>query len=90
MRKMGFRSSFKRTIVNLVPLCDVTTTANLKPEENPTFISPKGMIILHLLADLESVFLKYFLKMLDKDNSLIMSVYHTLAFIEKIEIQIFF
>ena len=53
-------------------------------------MSPKGMIILHLLADLESVFLKHFLKMLDKDNSLIMSVYHTLAFIEKIEIQIFF
>ena len=70
----------KQTVVNLVPLCDVISTANLKLEENGAFMSPKGMIILHLLADFESVFLKYFLKELDKD------VNHTsLAFIEKIE-----
>ena len=75
----------KQTVVNLVPLCDVIATANLKPVENAAFISPTGMIILHLLADLESDFLKYFLKVLDKDNSLIVSVYHISAFIEKIE-----
>ena len=67
----------KQTVINLVPLCDAIATANLKSEENAAFMSPKGMIILHLLADLESVFLKYFLKVLDKDNSLIVSVYHT-------------
>ena len=31
----------KQTVVNLVPLCNVIATANLKPEENTTFISPK-------------------------------------------------
>ena len=72
----------KQIVVNLVSLCDVIATTNLKPEENASFMSPKDMIILHLLADLKSVFLKYFLKVLDKDNSLIVSVYHTsLAFI---------
>ena len=76
----------KQTVVNLVPLYDVIATANLKPEENADFMSPEDMIILHLLAAVESVFLKYFLKVLDKYNSLTVSVYHTsLAFIEKIE-----
>ena len=36
------------------------------------------MIILYLLIDLKSVFFKYFLNVLDKDISLIVSVYHTL------------
>ena len=44
------------------------------------------MIILHLLANLESVFLKYFLKVLDKDNNWTVSLYNTsAAFIEEIE-----
>ena len=60
--RMSYILTCNHTVVNLVPLCDVITTANLKPEENTAFMSPKGMIILHLLADLESVFLKYFLK----------------------------
>lgn len=75
----------RQTVVNWVPLCNVIVTANLKLEENEACMSPEGTIMLHLLADLESGFLKYFLKLLDKD-SLILSVYHTsLAFIEKIE-----
>ena len=76
----------RQTVVNWVPLCNVIVTANLKLEENEACMSPEGTIILHLLADLESGFLKYFFKLLDKDSSLILSVYHTsLAFIEKIE-----
>lgn len=76
----------RQTVVNWVPLCNVIVTANLKLEENEACMSPEGTIILYLLADLESGFLKYFLKLLDKDSSLILSVYHTsLAFIEKIE-----
>ena len=31
----------------------VIATANHKLKENAPFMSPKGMIILHLLADLE-------------------------------------
>lgn len=47
-------------------------------------MSPEGMIILHLLANLESVFLKYFV--LDKDNNWTVSLYNTsVAFIEEIE-----
>ena len=76
----------KQTVINLVPPWDVIATANYKLEENTAFMSPKGTIILHLPADLESVFLRYFLKVLDKDISLIVSAYHTLlAFIEEIE-----
>lgn len=75
-----------QTVVNLVPLCDVISTANLKPEESSSFMSPKGMIILHLLADLESLFLKYYLKVLDTDDSLIISIYDTsLRFVKKME-----
>ena len=44
------------------------------------------MIILHPLADHESIFFKYSLKLLDKDNALNVFVYHTaLYFTEKIE-----
>ena len=44
------------------------------------------MIILHPLADHESIFFKYSLKLLDKDNALNVFVYDTaLYFTEKIE-----
>ena len=74
----------REAVVNLVPQSDVIASANLNAEENAAFMSPKAIVILHLLTDLESVFLKYFLKVLDKDNSLIVYMYHTSsAFIEK-------
>ena len=43
--------------------------------ERDYFMSPKGMIIMHLLEDLEYVFLKNFLKVLDHDNGIIIASY---------------
>ena len=46
-------------------VCDVLTTIDIKEEERSYFMSPKCMIILHLLADLETVFTKHYLRKLD-------------------------
>ena len=43
------------TIVHLVALCNVIATTNLKLKES-TPLFPKNMIILHPLADRESIF----------------------------------
>ena len=59
----------------LVAICDVLATADIKEEERAYFMSPKGMITLHLLADLQSVFTKEYLRKLDVDKGLIIEVY---------------
>ena len=59
----------------LVAICDVLATADIKEEERAYFMSPKGMIILHLLADLEPVYTKEYLRKLDVDKGLIIEVY---------------
>ena len=41
-----------------------------------SFMSPKSMIIMHVLADMQELFLKKFLRMLDGDNGLIIEFYH--------------
>ena len=63
----------------LVPLCDVLATANIKEEERSLFMSPEGMILVHLLADL-----KNYLKILDFHDDLIISSYQiSMSFAEK-------
>ena len=58
-------------IVNLlVPLCDVLATANVK-EERSLFMPQKGMILVHLLADLKNIFFKNYLKILDYHDVLL-------------------
>ena len=78
-------SASAKTVALLVPVCDVLATANIKPEERSSFMSPKFMIILHLLADFEDIFLKYYLKILDAEAGLIISAYHiSSSFVQKI------
>ena len=68
----------------LVPLCDVLATANIKEEERSLFMSPEGMILVHLLADLKNIFFKNYLKILDYHDDLIISSYQiSMSFAEK-------
>ena len=74
-------------IVNLlVPLSDVLATANIKEEERSLFMSPKGMILVHLLADLKNIFFKNYLKVFDYHNGLVISSYQiSMSFAEKMK-----
>ena len=45
-------------VKQLVALCNVLITADIKTEQRDAFSSPNGMIIIHLLTDLESIFVK--------------------------------
>ena len=45
-----------------MPLCDVLTTIGIKKEETDSFLAPKNLFIVHVLADLQPVFNKYLLK----------------------------
>ena len=47
-----------QVVKQLVALCDVLITVNIKKEQRDAFLSPNGMIIIHLLDDLESLFVK--------------------------------
>ena len=67
----------------LVPLCDVLATANIKGEERSLFMSPEGMILVHLLADLKNIFFKNYLKILDYHDDLISSYQISMSFAEK-------
>ena len=59
----------------LVQVYDILASAGIKPEERDSFMSPKSMIVMHLLADLEAVFLKNYLRVLDEDSGLIIECY---------------
>ena len=59
----------------LVPICNVLVSLNIKPESKDYFLSPKSMFILHILADLETPFKKYFLRCLDANEGVIIDIY---------------
>ena len=65
--RMGYLLNACSQALNLL----LPTSANLKIEERSSFLSIKSMIIMHVLAEMEELFLKKFLRMLDGDNSLI-------------------
>jgi len=65
----------KRTAELLVPIYDVLATCGIKREEAEYFCSPKCLIIMHLLADLEPLFMGKFLKRLDSDDAVIIDVF---------------
>ena len=73
-------------IVNLlVLLSDVLATTNIR-EERSLFMSPKGMILVHLLADLKKIFFKNYVKILDYHDGLIISSYQiSISFAEKMK-----
>lgn len=68
-------SAAKQSVNLLAPICDVLATADIKADARDCFMSPKSMIVMHLLADLENVFLKNYLRVLDGDHGLITECY---------------
>ena len=85
--RMSYLLTASTQIVNLlVLLCDILATANIREEERSLFLSPKGMILVHLLADLKNIFFKNYLKILDYHDGLIISSYQiSMNFAEKIK-----
>ena len=74
--RMSYLLTASTQIVNLlVPLCDALATANIKKEERSLFMSPKGMILVHLLADLKKIFFNNYLKILDYHDGFIIFSY---------------
>ena len=64
-----------QTVKNLFPLCDVLATCDIKVDDRDYFMSPKGLILVHLLADLEQVFVPQLLRKVDRDQSLMIEVF---------------
>ena len=49
-------------------------------------MSPEGMILVHLLADLKNIFFKNYLKVFDYHNGLVISSYQiSMSFAEKMK-----
>ena len=91
--RMGYLlSSSKRCTELLVPLADVLVSCGLKKEEATYFLSPKCLGIMHLLANIEEVFMKGFIRCLG-DNSLIIDVFNestnTISALEELEMKAF-
>ena len=57
---MYLLTSCSQSVELLVPLCDVLVTLDLKKEQRDYFMSTKSMSIMHILANLEPVFLCIF------------------------------
>ena len=75
--RMGYLlTSSKRSVELLVPLSDVLASCDIKSEFASYFLSPKCMAIMHILGDVESVFMEKFIRRLDGDNSVIIDVFH--------------
>lgn len=55
-RMANILTASKRTVEILFPLSDVLTSANIKPDETAYFLSLTCLTLLHLMADLEPLF----------------------------------
>ena len=69
-------TSSKRTVDMLVPICDVLATCGIKKDEANYFLSPKCLAIMHLLSDIEVVFMAKFLRHLGTDNDVIIDAFN--------------
>ena len=75
--RMGYiLTSSKRCTELLVPLADVLASCDIKKENASYFLSPKCIAIMHILGDVEEVFMEKFIRRLDGDNSVIIDVFH--------------
>ena len=74
---MGYiLTSSKRCTELLVPLADVLASCDIKKENALCFLSLKCIAIMHILGDIEEVFMEKFIQWLDGDNSVIIDVFH--------------
>ena len=69
-------TSSKRCTELLVPLADALASCDIKKENASYFLSPKCIAIMHILGDVEEVFMEKFIRRLDGDNSVIIDVFH--------------
>ena len=69
-------TSSKRCTELLVPLADALASCDIKKENASYFLSPKCIAIMHILGDVEEVFMEKFIRLLDGDNSVIIDVFH--------------
>ena len=75
--RMGYIvTSSKRCSELLVPLADVLASCDIKKENASYFLSPKCITIMHILGDVEEVFMEKFIQRLDGDSSMIIDVFH--------------
>ena len=75
--RMGYiLTSSKRCTELLVLLADVLASYDIKKENASYFLSPKCIAIMHILGDVEEVFMEKFIRRLDGDNSVIIDVFH--------------
>ena len=68
-RMCSFLDSCLRCSTILVPLLDTIASAKLKPEQSAFLMSPNGLFVLQLLADLQPVLVRKYLKKVDKDEN---------------------
>ena len=64
-----------QTVKILFPICDMLATTGVKEEEASYFLSPTCLSILHMMADLEEVFVSKFLRKLDTDEATLYNVF---------------
>ena len=68
----------KQAVNQLLPTFDALAFSDVKPDERATFMSPRLMVIMHLLEDLEEKFPKNYLRPLDGVTGLIIVCYQVL------------
>ena len=64
-----------QTVKILFPICGMLATTGVKEEEASYFLSPTCLSILHMMADLEEVFVSKFLRKLDTDEATLYNVF---------------
>ena len=58
-----------------IPLCSDHTIIGIEKEETDSFLAPKNLFIIHLLIYLWSIFKKYLLKAVGKDDGIIINAF---------------
>ena len=75
--RMGFLLvASKRAEEMLVPIFDVVNSCTIQQEHKSYFLSPKSLVIMHLLADIEPIFMAKYLKRVDGDKCTIIDSFH--------------
>ena len=67
-RMCGFLDSCVRCSDILIPFLDTITSAKLKPEQSAYLLSPTGLYVLELLADLHPILVWNYLRKVIKDE----------------------
>ena len=74
-RMANLLTASKRTSQILFPLCDLLSSTTIQKEHSSYFMSPTCMLLIHLMADLEPLFVGKYLRRLDPDASTIFEVF---------------